>query len=430
MSSGAGGARKKKESRGVQFKLVQQSYEDKDYADKPKPVLVPAAALDKRYKKGRRRLDVPDFDTDMPEDYTDKRNMLMTDDTKEGEEKLFEDQVECDFDENFIKQMMYGAPGGDGDDDDEDDDDDDALGDDAYPRHDTTQRALDKQFTRMMREFDADEEINDPDVDDPRVHGPLEVHQYLNALEEFVEDNAGVSYVTAEPLKNKGLINQLKHMAHKRGAFDSNRDGVFVTTLLPDKQARFVEAYRRETEELKQEAHERAEARRNTEDGPEQEEEEEAAPIFEVVEVKEKERMDCETVLSTYSTLYNHPNIIAAVRKKFNPNQVLADERRRRRAAALAHQQPAVTEGDAQDDDDDDSADGAYIDLSQRSKDESPEEKKLRRQLVKQQQRERRLQKKELKTVYRDCSVKQASTAPKEKQKKAQMSLSLVKGWA
>lgn len=462
----------------VQFKVVQQSYEDKDYEQSagPKPVLVPAASVDKRYKAklgGRQAAaaahDEDDEDRDflgfanggggtldlnkgMPEDFTQKRNMLMADDTQVGEEKLFADQVECEFDEKFIQEMMYGEGGNDDDDDDEDDS---ALGDEKYPRHDTSQRAIDKQFMRMMREFDADEDINDPEVSDPRAMGPLEVHQYMNALEEFIEENAGISYDTAEPLKNKGLIHQLKHMALKRGVFDSNKNGVFVTTLLPDKKARFVEEYRRETEELKALALQRAQAREQrmlqqattggaaaaaAEPEDEAEAEVDGMPRFEIVEMKEKEVMDCETVLSTYSTLYNHPNIIAAARKKVDPSKVVADERRRRQKAAQELQkiQQQQHRTQASDDDgvganarDDDSADGAaFLDLSERPKDESPEEKKLRRQMVKQQQRERRVQKKELRAVYKDCAVKQTGTVSQEKQKKAQMSLSLVKGWA
>lgn len=469
----------------VQFKVVQQSYEDKEYEQSagPKPVLVPAASVDRRYKAPKRggrqaaaHNDDDDEDGDflgfgsgggkldlnkgMPEDFTQKRNMLMADDTQAGEEKLFADQVECEFDEKFIQEMMYGEGGNDDGEDDDGDDDDSALGDEKYPRHDTSQRAIDKQFTRMMREFDADEDINDPEVSDPRAMGPLEVHQYMNALEEFIEENAGISYDTAEPLKNKGLIHQLKHMALKRGVFDSNKNGVFVTTLLPDKKARFVEEYRRETEELKALAAQRAQAREQRmlqqattgaeaapaaavkEPEEEEEAEEDAVPRFEIVEMKEKEVMDCETVLSTYSTLYNHPNIIAAARKKVDPSKVVADERRRRQKAAQElqkiQQQQHRTQTDDDDDDvvganarDDDSDDGAaYMDLSERPKDESPEEKKLRRQMVKQQQRERRVQKKELRAVYKDCAVKQSGTVSQEKQKKAQMSLSLVKGWA
>lgn len=438
---------KKREKRAkVQFKLVQQSYEDKDYETNPKPVLVPAALADQRYKK-RRKNDTPMFvfGEDMPEDYSNKRNMLMADDTRPGEESLFEDMAEEEFDEEFIQEMMYGEV------DEEDAElfgEYDDMDDESYPQHDTNQRAIDKQFSKMMREFEFDEEINDPETDDPRTRGPLEIDQYMTALEEFVENNVGYSTETAEPCKNKGLINQLKMMSHKNRIFDSNKDGVFLTTMLVDKKVRWIDEFRKSTEETLAAANERyqeylarKQARRDaglpSEDEAEvAEAEEEEEKEFEVVEIKPKERVDCETVLSTYSTLYNHPNIIAAAKKKMNPNKAVAMERQRQmKAREEAAMVKAMTEASPQDEEEEeedgndplDTAAAMGIDLTLRPKDESAEEKKLRRQLVKQLQREKREQKKQLKTAYRDATVNQNFITPVSKAAKSQVSLSMGK---
>ncbi|CUG87046.1 Hypothetical protein, putative [Bodo saltans] len=142
----------------VQFKVVQQSYEDKDYEDAPKPVLVPAGLADQRYKKRRKDHPAFVFAEDMPEDYTNKRNMHMADDTRPGDVNLFEDEVEEEFDETFIHDMMYGEV----DDDDDMFDDEEDMEDEEYPEHDPAEmnRAIDKQYAKMMREFEVDEEIN------------------------------------------------------------------------------------------------------------------------------------------------------------------------------------------------------------------------------------------------------------------------------
>lgn len=439
----------------VQFKIVQQSYEDKDYEDAPKPVLVPAALVDQRFKKRRKEHPSFVFAEDLPEDYTNKRNMLMADDTRPGEESLFDDEVEEEFDENFIHEMMYGEV---------DEEDAELFGDDEedeedanFPAHDPSEmnRAIDKQYAKMMREFDVDEDINDADADDPRTHGPLEIGQYMSALEEFVEDHAGYDMDTAEPRKNKGLLHQLKMLSHRNGIFDSDKDGVFLTTLLPDKVSRFMSEFKRETDEIRAKAKEAMEAANKRREErvaaglpAEDEEAPDAVPIdgsgagapsnddndFQVIEIAQKERFDAETILSTYSTLYNHPNVIAAARKKMNPKKAVAVEWRRQqdeRAAKVAAAQQKSVDDEEEEDDEEEGAVGRAndlgLDLSVRPKNESAEEKKLRRQLVKQMQREKRQQKKDLKTVYHDAAIATASSSLVSKQARVQASLSMGK---
>ncbi|KPI90710.1 hypothetical protein ABL78_0146 [Leptomonas seymouri] len=322
------------------------------------------------------------------------------------DEKLFEDEVECEVTDDFLRQLVFGNGGvaGDGDGDDDDfmmDDDEEAedwdgldqedgemwrlLTDEEkaaikasrrrgtarrrkmatagggeavtrthaadgtqYPTHDVTQRAVDRQFTEMMREFNADARLNDAYTDDPRTHGALPMEKYMAALEEFVVDRAGMDVETAEPHKNKGLIQQLKYLSHHAGAFDSDGRGTYMTTLLPEKQQRFVEEFQKGSEEIRQAARKRlaqrqqaavaaalivspsatagtlgeagddasgaaaSSGRASAYEGPVEEEPEEMI----VLEVKPKaDRLDCETAVSAYSTYYNQPNVIQAPRK-------------------------------------------------------------------------------------------------------------------
>lgn len=313
-------------------------------------------------------------------------------DEEQEEEKLFDGEVEGEVTDDFLRQLVFGSGGsGEGDEDaddwdglDEEDSemwrlltDDEkaaikasrrrgtarrrrvvaaAVGEEGglsrthaadgteYPTHDTTQRALDRQFTEMMHEFDADARLNDAYTDDPRTHGALPMDKYLTALEEFVASRAGIDVETAEPHKNKGLIQQLKYLSYHAGAFDSDARGVYMTTILPEKQQRFVEEFQKGTEEIRRAARMRLAIRNagataaataaavaspsdqvavlaspSEGDGTTGEEEEELI----VMEMKSKaDRLDCETAISALSTYYNQPNVIQAPRRSAQARRV------------------------------------------------------------------------------------------------------------
>ncbi|KPA80503.1 hypothetical protein ABB37_04719 [Leptomonas pyrrhocoris] len=457
-------------------------------------------------------------------------------DKAEAEEQLFDDAVECEVTDDFLRQLVFGngdaaggdEDGGEGDDDDdsmmdEEDEDWDGLDEEdgevwrllteeekaaikasrrrgtarrrkmassgeavaaaarthaadgtEYPVHDVTQRAVDRQFTEMMREFNADARLNDACIDDPRTHGALPMEKYMAALEEFVMDRAGVDVETAEPHKNKGLIQQLKYLTHHAGAFDSDGQGTYMTTLLPEKQQRFVADFQKGTEEIRQAARVRVAQRRqaaaaaalvaspsatagasgeagsaaaavpartSAELAEEVEEEEEMI----VLEVKPKaDRLDCETAVSAYSTYYNQPNVLQAPRKGHpmgrgarkavgvvKGNVISAAEAANATSSDATKKAPsrsAQLHASSNDDDDGRRSSGSDEDEvaatnAQRSfdvvptvrrKDETKEEKKLRRQAVKVAQRERRQAKSALKSTYKNVEaeeVKRSATS-------------------
>jgi protein LTV1 len=441
--------------------VVQQSYEDKDYDGSPRPVLVPLRSALKQSAQpraapavGRDRGRNDDSDDDrfdgadagaacggsllgadpLLENFTDRRNMLMQDDTRPGDdEDLFDDTNECGFDDGFIHEIMYGDPAGVGEAEDGDAAEEGGSKT-SYPVHDTSARAIDRQFDAMMREFDVDEGINDAEGgDDPRTHGPLEVNQYLGALEEFVEGNAGYDFHTAMPRRNIGLLHQLQRMVHRQGVFDSNRDGVFVTTLLPDKESRFAQEFKEETERLHLAALRnlqglREQDQRSSAGGADGSAPEERQPTgaeemedMEVLTLKQKDRFDCETVLSTYSTLYNHPNVIAASKRRSAPVRIGAGK-----LVAPEARVPKVEVGNSPPPDAVDLR--RDVDFSFRPENETAEEKRQRRRGVKQQQRERREKKKELREAYGSLSAEQAAVAKRSRASRGQQSLSLVRG--
>ncbi|KAG5473804.1 hypothetical protein LSCM1_04434 [Leishmania martiniquensis] len=334
---------------------------------------------------------------------------------EEEVEKLFDDEVECEVTDDFLRQLVFGScdngggkEGGsdvmmdDGIDDDwngldEEDGElwrlltedekaaikaahqrgtarrrrvvapvDSAEGGPSrthaadgteYPAHDTTQRALDRQFTEMMREFDADARLNDAYTDDPRTHGALPMDNYLTALEEFLLSRAGIDVETAEPHRNKGLIQQIKYLSHHVGAFDSDARGVYRTTVLPEKHQRFAEEFQKGTEEIRRAARMRV-ARRNAAAAsasassspekpavrsptPEKDSTAEKEEELVVMEVKPKAyQLDCETAVSMCSTYYNQPNVIQAPRH--------SAQARRARKASVSRRGGEATGGEAE----------------------------------------------------------------------------------
>ncbi|ESL06508.1 hypothetical protein TRSC58_05817 [Trypanosoma rangeli SC58] len=474
-----------KRAKGVTFKLVHPSYDDAEHdGAKNTAVMVEEQELRKHLpstatRRRRQRGDESDEDEPatgsnwaqewttttsfassapqagtvrLPEEdaYMNKHNFLRAQDSddaddthgnlgeedEEDEDKLFEDQEEVEFTDDFLRELVFGGGG-----DEEEEDDTDGGGgagtvtghdESVYVQHDVTKRGVDRQFARMMREFDVDARLNDAYTDDPRAHGALEVDQYLRALEEFVVDRAGIDYGTAEPRRNKGLIHQLKNMALSAGTEMGSSGELYTTTVLPDKQARFAEEFQRETEEIRQAAVRRMQWQKPDgpvensagEDGevgtrPGEAETEEDDEAYVLKEVRGKaDRLDCETVVSMCSTYFNQPNVIRAP----------ATGKRRKRHGASTSSPLAAGEGgtkttpteEAQEEDEDTVPELVTQLLTfERHKGETREEKKLRQQLAKQMQRERRGNKGELKQAYKNLEAdevkrsKESQTAKK-----------------
>ncbi|XP_061724135.1 protein LTV1 homolog [Cydia pomonella] len=148
-----------------------------------------------------------------------------------------------------------------------------------------------------------------------------------------------------------------------------------------------------------------------------QEIEEESEEELETVEVPREEKWDCETILSTYSNLYNHPKIIEEPKKpgkiRINPRtgipQDVLGADTRLTTKSLARFDALQDAGD----DDDDTATHADTVLSTlsvlslRPKDETPEEKKERKRLLKEYRKERRVEKKANREAFKEEKKRQ-----------------------
>ncbi|KAA8493769.1 Protein LTV1-like [Porphyridium purpureum] len=115
----------------------------------------------------------------------------------------------------------------------------------------------------------------------------------------------------------------------------------------------------------------------------------------------EAERWDCETILTTYTNLENHPSMIGIPRKARKKKVPVT-------AAAETAEPEAETESREQEPDDRRKESVPPV-SAERHKGETAEERRLRKQAVKEQKRERRATKSHNRAVFRAENVRQAT---------------------
>lgn len=123
-----------------------------------------------------------------------------------------------------------------------------------------------------------------------------------------------------------------------------------------------------------------------------QEDHNEDAEEFEKVVEPEKERWDCESIISTYSNIYNHPKLIT------EPKAIKLTKRLAIPSDVLKKKYQGDTTGT------DTSAASRNMDTSNhlRKKDETKNEKKNRKAAIKEERRNRRVEKKSNKLAFKD----------------------------
>ncbi|KYR01737.1 hypothetical protein DLAC_01747 [Tieghemostelium lacteum] len=114
----------------------------------------------------------------------------------------------------------------------------------------------------------------------------------------------------------------------------------------------------------------------------------------------ELDKWDCETIISTYSTIYNHPSLI----KEERPQAKRIIKLGKHGIPVKPSKQVEEEEEDEDEDEEPRENLGAAI-----SKNESKEEKKLRKQQVKQDRKKSREQKKSLKVAFKQEELKQTN---------------------
>ncbi|KAJ6660158.1 hypothetical protein lerEdw1_018085 [Lerista edwardsae] len=129
---------------------------------------------------------------------------------------------------------------------------------------------------------------------------------------------------------------------------------------------------------------------------------EEEEKIVTLVIEEPKEKWDCESILSTYSNLYNHPKLIDVPQK---PRPIKVSSKtgipldvlpRRELTAKQAERMQMINESDL-----------PSVSTQPRSKNESKEDRKARKQAVKEERKERRMEKKANKLAFKQEKTRQ-----------------------
>lgn len=134
----------------------------------------------------------------------------------------------------------------------------------------------------------------------------------------------------------------------------------------------------------------------------EEEEDEEEETMETVVIEAPEEKWDCETIISTYSNIYNRPKVIEEP-SKAKPIRVSAKTGiplgvlpPRGLTAKQAERMTRINDSDL-----------PRVSSQSRDKDESREERKARKQAIKEERKERRVEKKANKTAFKEEKVRQ-----------------------
>lgn len=371
-----------------------------------------------------RLLDAITLTTDLMDD--DLREALVNDEAFEEIDDDFmaqaaqEDPADAsaadgfDYDAHIAKLMeaASGVPkyrGNLSDDEDDEEFSDDEDEDDEYDYEideaskAEEQRVLDALFEKTLAEEYDDEQLGELEDDDPETRGDLVLEGQL--LDDIVEDFVTVRL---EILNDEGKIG------------NPLRSGNRLKEILEE-----CEKEREEAEAAVLEAGDTV-----PEDDDQVDLEAELQALYTrnaYLTAREEEKWDCETIVSTYSNLDNHPTILReeSVGKKKKKRSAVADMDTSAllRAANAGAKAPIVLskktgmplgvfETASKREASDARTDAPEAALSKREKSETKDEKRARKEAVKQLKQQRRQEKKQWKTAFKDEEQRQLGLTP------------------
>uniref|UniRef100_A0A6J0V5R8 Protein LTV1 homolog n=1 Tax=Pogona vitticeps TaxID=103695 RepID=A0A6J0V5R8_9SAUR len=133
-----------------------------------------------------------------------------------------------------------------------------------------------------------------------------------------------------------------------------------------------------------------------------QNEEDEKEETITLVIEEPKEKWDCESILSTYSNLYNHPKVIEVPQK---PKPIKVSKKTGIPLDVLPQRGPTAKQAERMQMIND--CDLPRISTQPRCKDESKEDRKTRKQAIKEERKERRIEKKANKLAFKQEKTRQ-----------------------
>ncbi|XP_019645219.1 PREDICTED: protein LTV1 homolog [Branchiostoma belcheri] len=157
------------------------------------------------------------------------------------------------------------------------------------------------------------------------------------------------------------------------------------------------------------------------EEGVSSESESEEDELVKMVTEQPKEKWDCESILSTYSSIYNHPTVIKDPPKPKKGKQIILSQKSGIPIGVLGskgltkkqlEEQDRLEEGESSEEEE---MEITIRSAPARKKGETAEEKKLRKQAVKAERRERRIEKKANKLAFKEEASRQEKIVMNQK---------------
>ncbi|KAL4114262.1 hypothetical protein PRIC2_014585 [Phytophthora ramorum] len=264
---------------------------------------------------------------------------------------------------------------------------------------DEAQRALDELFEKTLAEEYDDEQLGELEEDDPETRGKETLDGEL--LAAVVEDYAFVQQELADaegklgnPLREGNNLKQvLDECAAERFAYEYDEDAETEDEEEPEGPVERAEREKKELEELFE---------RN-----------------QYLQREDREQWDCETIVSTYSTLDNHPTVLreeGPTRRKKKKQPLIASiaegEDIRKQKVTLSRKTgmplgvfesaaPVKSKAAKQVEQQPESA--------RRQKGETKEQKRARKAAVKMEKMTRRAEKKETKLAFKEEEARQST---------------------
>eukprot|EP00760_Papus_ankaliazontas_P012435 PhM_4_TR15296/c0_g1_i1/m.20300/K14798/LTV1; protein LTV1 len=327
---------------GSRYVVVSRPAEDMvldDDAAAQETVLVPANATNQG----------PTYDENGEDARPDLRGVRFGEDMDDdGCDDLFEEgdeEYESEIDEDYIAGMMAPDPNYTY-----------TVYEKLPQRRRPVQRgAQERQFDRQMQQYELDGNYDEADA---RVQGPVN-------LDRVEESGWDLGEKTFEVMATGPERHIAQFIEEKKELGESTRK------------------YLAQMEHLQNEA-------------------EDEDDKFDVVQVPiKKKNWDCESILSTYSNLYNHPSVITPNERSTVRRE--ATKRMKCRNVADGTEPQHDDEGRA---DEEQEEEGKTFFIPERTRYETQEEKRERRKAVKEMQREKRRVKKDVKLTYRSEGIR------------------------
>eukprot|EP00762_Andalucia_godoyi_P001094 ANDGO_02106.mRNA.1 Protein LTV1 homolog len=303
-----------------------------------------------------------------------------------GDSKHDEDEDEDDVD-------YEGEEEEDGEEDDEEEYDEEGQYDDAedasanwghvYGSVKQARRVhnLEEQFEKMLSQYD-DDELGELEEDDETLQGAVEASHYKTVFEEYLRlENVKEPWIKlhvdemVKPITSEMSESEIKAIVDESKLLKKQRILAFADVHAAEDEA--------------------------------------SGNSTQVIVEKKRNDWDCETIISTYSNLENHPGMIKEERKKIKLSQKTGIP------LGYLHSKKQTAVEDESSASDDPSVDEAKNIGKARSANESAEEKRERKKLLKEEKRQQRERKKNLKETFtreEDRQKRQITSNPRIRQ--------------